>query len=259
MDSPLKPLRSIPPSPSASTAADEPSRPSAVDGLQLDSALSLLRQAGQPMPEGEPGSPAWMQALIDGLCEVSSRDPLTGLANRRSFERSLEREVDRVARTGEQALVLMLDIDHFKRVNDSWGHAAGDVVIRTVAQLLAQQVRPMDLVARLGGEEFGAILPNCSPAFAEPLAQRLREKVAATAIQIPTGESISVTLSLGGAFAPPWVRSSASLWLELADRQLYLAKAQGRNRACLDLPPASQVSAEEKGMLFGTSQFQDLS
>lgn len=228
------------------------------EGLRLDDALSLLRQAGRPMPASRPGSAAWLQELIDGLCELSSRDALTGLANRRSFELALDREVDRVARTGEAALVLMLDIDHFKRVNDTWGHGVGDLVIQAVARALADNVRPMDLVARLGGEEFAAILPNCAPAFAEVVAERLRSTVERSPVEIPSGESIRVTLSLGGAFAPPWVRSTAALWLERADRQLYQAKAEGRNRSCLDLPPAAQVSAEEKGMLFGTSQFQDL-
>lgn len=243
----------------AASRATEPARTLAMPpGLQVDAALSLLSQAGLPLPPGDPGSAAWLQSLIDGLCELSSRDALTGLANRRSFERSLDREVDRVARTGESALVLMLDIDHFKRVNDSWGHPAGDIVIRTVARALAESVRPMDLVARIGGEEFGAILPNCPAAFAEVVAERLRVRVERTPIELPTGETIQVTISIGGAFAPQWVRSTAVLWLERADRKLYQAKTEGRNTFRLDLPPASQVSAEEKSMLFGTSQFQDL-
>jgi len=237
---------------------DDLSFPALPTGLRVDDAISLLRQAGRPLPDATPGSTSWLQQLIDGLCELSSRDALTGLANRRSFELALDREVDRVARTGEAALVLMLDIDHFKRVNDTWGHNAGDLVIAAVARALADHVRPMDLVARLGGEEFAAILPNCAPAFAEIVAERLRVAVERTDVDLPTGETIRVTMSLGGAFAPPWVRSTAALWLEGADRQLYRAKAEGRNRTCLDLPPSVQVSAEEKGMLFGTSQFQDL-
>ena len=98
--------------------------------LKLDAALSLLRQSGQQAPVGEPGSAAWMQSLVDALCELSSRDALTGLANRRHFEMVLAREIDRVARAGEPALLLVLDIDHFKRVNDSHGHAAGDLVLK---------------------------------------------------------------------------------------------------------------------------------
>lgn len=233
-------------------------RATGIPGLDLEVAASLLQQAGVSLP-GEEGSAAWLQAVIDGLCELSSRDALTGLPNRRHFERALDREVDRVARTGEPTLVLVLDIDHFKRVNDNWGHAAGDEVIRAVARALAEAVRPMDTVARMGGEEFAAILPNCPPAFGETVAQRLRRTVERTSVAIPLREPVEVSISIGGAYAPQWVRSSPTLWLERADRQLYRAKSEGRNRVCLDLPPVSQVSAEEKGLLFGVSQFQDLS
>ncbi len=98
---------------------------SAEDALRLEAALSLLHQCGHEPPAGEPGSAPWMQGLIDALCELSSRDALTGLANRRHFEMVLAREIDRVARAGEPALLLLLDIDHFKRVNDNHGHAGG--------------------------------------------------------------------------------------------------------------------------------------
>lgn len=221
--------------------------------------MQLLSQSGHKLPDrDEVGQAAWLQAVIDALCNLSSRDPLTGLANRRQFELALAREIDRVARAGEPALVLIADIDRFKAVNDTHGHAAGDLVIQSVAQSLNECVRPMDTVARLGGEEFAIILPNCPPAFGQTVAERIRRKVEHRPVAIGLTESINITISLGGAFAPQWVRSSAPLWIERADQQLYRAKTEGRNRACLEMPPVSLVSAEEKGLLFGVSQFQGI-
>ncbi|HEX7441395.1 MAG TPA: GGDEF domain-containing protein, partial [Caldimonas sp.] len=131
----------------------------------------MLAQSGHRLPDlQETGKAIWLQAVIDGLCELSSRDPLTGLANRRHFELMLASEVDRVARAGEPALVLMIDIDHFKKVNDAHGHPAGDEVLRAVANALHECIRPMDTVARFGGEEFSMILPNCGPSFAQAVA-----------------------------------------------------------------------------------------
>ena len=227
--------------------------------LRLNAALQLLQLAGHQLPDDlTADSVPWLQAVIDGLCDLSSRDALTGLANRRQFELTLAREIDRVARAGEPALVLMADVDHFKKVNDTHGHPAGDQVLKAVAQALLDCVRPMDTVARFGGEEFAIILPNCPAAFGQTVAERIRRKVELRPVTVAHGVDVSVTISLGGAFAPQWVRSSAALWVERADRQLYLAKSTGRNRACLEQPAISQVSAEEKGMLFGTSKFQDL-
>ena len=233
--------------------------PEAAPALSLDLALRLLVQSGRELPDAaRVGEAAWLQALIDGLCELSSRDALTGLANRRQFELALAREIDRVARAGEPALVMMVDIDHFKKVNDTHGHPAGDVVLKAVADALQDCIRPMDTLARFGGEEFAMILPNCPPAFGQAVAERVRTHVQSRTVALASGEQVSVTVSIGGAYAPQWVRSSAPLWIARADQQLYRAKHEGRNRACLEQPTVMVVSAEEKGLLFGTSQFQDL-
>lgn len=222
--------------------------------MRLDLALQLLQQAGAMLPDAEPQSAEWLQGIIDALCDLSSKDALTSLVNRRSFEMALAREVDRVARSGEPALLLVLDIDHFKLVNDTHGHAAGDQVIKAVAQAIGQTVRPMDTVARIGGEEFAIILPNCPTTFGITVAERIRERVAALAVEVGKPAPLQTTISIGGAFAPQWVRSSSLLWMERADRQLYRAKAEGRNRACLESHVDSLVSAEEKGMLFAVTQ-----
>jgi diguanylate cyclase len=234
-----------------------PGASTAQAALQLESALQLLQQSGLAAPAGEVGSAAWLQAVIDGLVDISSKDPLTGLSNRRNFDVALARELDRVARSGEPALLLTLDIDHFKRVNDTHGHAAGDIVIKAVAAALLESVRPMDLVARVGGEEFSIILPNCPSPFGDTVAERIRRRVESTHVAIGPGQALQVTVSVGGAFAPQWVRSTPALWTERSDQQLYRAKAHGRNLVRLEPSAVSVVSSEERRMLFDQFQTQE--
>jgi diguanylate cyclase len=218
-------------------------------GLDTAAALQLLARSGHSLPElAQVGHTVWLQALLNALCDLSSRDPLTGLANRRQFDLSLAREVDRVTRVGEPALVLMVDIDFLKQVNDTCGHAVGDLVIQGVATALADSVRPMDTVARLGGDEFAVIVPSCRPAFGKNVAERIRTKVAQTLVKLPSKAKLPFTVSMGGAFAPPWVRSSALKWVERADKQLYRAKAQGRNHVCLEEPIATLTEDQKRAV-----------
>ncbi len=229
-----------------------------IASLHLDHAQALLARAGQPLPgPGGKEDPAYLQRLIDALCDLSLRDPLTGLSNRRHFLAALDQEIDRVTRAGDMALLLMIDIDHFKRVNDTYGHPAGDQVIRAVAHCLSACVRPMDTVSRFGGEEFAIILPSCQSVFGAQVAERIRERIAASPVVLDSGEMLHFTASIGGAYAPQWLRFTAAAWIERADEQLYRAKAEGRNRVCLEAQPDSVVSAEEKSLLFGMSPMDE--
>lgn len=219
--------------------------------LRLATAHALVMQEGgdvATLAEGEPAP--YVQALIDGLCELSLKDPLTGLANRRFLYATLDREIDRVTRAGDSALLMMLDIDHFKGINDAHGHLAGDLVLQSVARTLNACVRPMDTVARYGGEEFAVVLPSCQATFARAVAERMRRAIETTPVRISPVEQVNVTVSIGGAFALQWIRSTKQLWAERADQQLYQAKQAGRNCIVLEEPPDSTVSAEEKNMLF---------
>lgn len=219
----------------------------ALQALQLDAARALVGMAHTP----ERTDPThYLQALIDGLCELSLKDPLTGLANRRQLCSVIDCELDRVARSGEAALLLMLDIDHFKRVNDVYGHGAGDLVLQAVARVLADSVRPMDTLVRYGGEEFAIILPACHAAFGKSVAERIRRAVETVRIRISPTQELQVTVSVGGAFALQWIRSTRQLWLERADQQLYRSKSNGRNCVHIEDQPDSTVSAEEKSLLF---------
>ncbi len=218
--------------------------------LQLDEALRLLRHAGRG-PQGITDI-AGLQALIDGLCELSSRDGLTGIANQRHFRMVLERELDRVVRIGEPLALLLFDIDHFKAVNDRHGHPAGDAVLKAVAWLLDDGVRPMDTVARNGGEEWAVVLPSSLAAHALGTAERLRREIGAMPVFLENGTQVGITVSCGGAAVAPWTSVSAETLIAAADRALYAAKQSGRNRTRFAPAADSSVSAAERDALFDT-------
>lgn len=223
-----------------------------LDQLRLEDARALLERDSGSLQRSLSESPLeYLQKIVDGLCELSLKDPLTGLSNRRHFRAMLDRTIDMVARTGDPALLLMVDIDHFKKVNDTYGHLAGDKVLQAVAKALMKCVRPMDTVARYGGEEFAVVLPNCHNYFGGTIAERIRQTLQDMPVTIGQNQDIRITVSIGGAYAPEWVRSTAQLWTERADVQLYRAKSEGRNRVFLDAQQEIFVSAEEKNMLFG--------
>lgn len=219
--------------------------------LRLGDACALLSHGGvAALPQPGESDTAYLQRVIDLLCELSLKDPLTGLANRRHFLAVLERELSIVARSGESTLLLMLDLDHFKHVNDSHGHPVGDKVLQAVAAGLKSCVRPKDTVVRYGGEEFAVVLPDCHVTYGMVVAERMRELVQTMTVPVSPGVNIGVTMSIGGAFASQMIGSKASAWIELADKELYRAKSGGRNRVCIDQPLMVEVSSEEKSLLF---------
>lgn len=162
-------------------------------------------------------------------------DALTGVQNRRYFEHRSLAEVSQALRHRQSLACMFLDIDHFKRINDTHGHQAGDDVLRDVAGIIQTQLRASDTIARYGGEEFVVLLPQTGAAFAHDIAERIRVAVAANDFSLPTGESsVSVTISIGLAMLGAGVAGEeASLAVALvaeADRALYEAKHGGRNR-----------------------------
>lgn len=162
------------------------------------------------------------------LRQLATTDALTGIANRRSFMEKLADEFARFQRFSNPVAVLMLDIDHFKRVNDTWGHAVGDKVLHDFAAICQQVVRKVDVVGRLGGEEFAVLLPGCGMAGALALAERMREAVRSHVIQVGDA-SLQVRTSIGvSSFARS--QQDASVALALADQALYEAKLAGRDQ-----------------------------
>ncbi len=164
------------------------------------------------------------------LTVLATTDPLTGLLNRRRTHEVLDNEVERAHRGLASVAVLLADVDHFKRINDTFGHSAGDEVLQSVARRLGAMVRPYDTVARWGGEEFLVVCPGATNEAAIAIAERIRRDIHEEPVGIEGQESVSVSVSLGVAVLPP---HGAEGWQDLvarADEALYDAKARGRNR-----------------------------
>ena len=181
---------------------------------------------------------AW---LLEQVRALASRDSLTGVANRRMLEETLGRELTRATRSGRTLSLLILDVDHFKAVNDTYGHPVGDAVLRMLGETLTAGVRGADVVARWGGEEFAVVLPELDLEDAVLAAERLRRDIEARKEPVP------VTASFGVACFPAHGTDVAGL-ISAADRALYVSKRDGRNRvtrAALEAPPAPQPAAVE--------------
>ena len=171
---------------------------------------------------------------VGGLTEQMLRDPLTGLLNRRAFHERLQEEADRARRYGEQFSLLLLDADHFKSINDTFGHDTGDEVLRWLGRLLIEHTRVADSPFRIGGEEFAIMAPAAGPEVARAVAERILRTVAES--RPPTAAQLKVTLSAGYVTCPDHGKNP-DLLFHLADQALLQAKEAGRNQLGHPLPP----------------------
>jgi diguanylate cyclase (GGDEF)-like protein len=171
-----------------------------------------------------------LQKANTKLRELVFRDGLTGLYNHRYFQELMKREMSRSVRYRSVLSLMMFDIDHFKRVNDTYGHPGGDVVLRKLAELVQASMRTSDVVARYGGEEFAVILPETDPGGCKVFAERLRRKVEQMETDID-GTLVKITVSIGTAtYVPGMAANDKSQLIDAADRALYQSKQNGRNR-----------------------------
>jgi diguanylate cyclase (GGDEF)-like protein len=180
-----------------------------------------------------------IQRLLDDTEALSSTDPLTGLANRRSLAEFLDAAWDRAMREHTSIGAVMIDIDHFKKYNDRYGHATGDICLKRVAAALASAIRPTDLAARYGGEEFTLLLPGVDLAVIRKVAERAHAAIAELGQPHTDAPGGFVTASLGLAVVIPSAGTSIQQLVENADAALYAAKRGGRNRVVGPEAPGS--------------------
>ena len=169
----------------------------------------------------------------EAFAEQSMVDALTSLYNARQFKITLQKEFARAKRVHAPLALLVVDIDFFKRVNDTYGHPSGDAVLAAVAHELVMQVREADTVARVGGEEFAVILPGTDLDGACVLAERMREEVSKLSIALPVRKSISVNVSIGVASTEVTDGQTSGMLYACADKALYTAKETGRNKVAV--------------------------
>jgi diguanylate cyclase (GGDEF)-like protein len=162
----------------------------------------------------------------------ATHDALTGVWNRGAIMETLEREISRSGREGASLGVLITDLDHFKSINDSYGHLAGDRVLCEVTARMLAGIRTYDAVGRYGGEEFLILLPGCNRSEAAENAERLRGAIVQQPVETDSGP-LKITLSIGGVATGDWPGNTASQILHLADSALYRAKEEGRNRVVI--------------------------
>lgn len=220
--------------------------PLLVRGQKLGAALVSFHQAHQFTPlelaQGEQAAHQIALALsrvklLEHIHHLSLTDELTGLANRRHLLHVVDQEILRATRFQNPFAVLLLDIDHFKRVNDTWGHPVGDRVLQLVAQTCRAQLRDVDLIARYGGEEFFVLLPETILEGALSVAERLRQTLVQSSFRLENGSRLGITMSIGVVAEEEVVLLSPEALFAKADVALYQAKQAGRNCIVVYTPP----------------------
>jgi diguanylate cyclase (GGDEF)-like protein len=208
-------------------------------GLEMGAVDYVTKPINPPVVKLRVKHQIELKRARDQLTRLAVTDGLTGLANRREFEATLARERARLARSGGHLAVVLLDVDYFKRYNDTFGHVRGDDCLRAVAQVLRALVaRPADLAARYGGEEFACVLPELDAAQGGNVAERIRAAIEALALpHADSPASAYVTASFGVAAQRCRPGQSALELVTRADEQLYRAKAAGRNRVAIAHEP----------------------
>jgi diguanylate cyclase (GGDEF)-like protein/putative nucleotidyltransferase with HDIG domain len=196
---------------------------------------------------------ARVRHLLGQLADAARTDPVTGLHNRRGFEEAMAVEIERARRGGHRVTLLLGDLDHFKRVNDRLGHAAGDDALARVGRILQRGKRQIDYAARAGGEEFAIVLPDTGEREAYVVSERLRSAVAAEF----SGELVPITFSFGIASHPEH-GATANALLETADRALYAAKELGRNRSVIFSAEIAAIGAPGGGLRAREVQLETL-
>jgi len=220
----------------AEDAADNRSGSSAVESVEASRAINVLRQKESDLREQLAEIERLNRQLTqaqEALRTQALYDPLTGLMNRRALFDVLDKELSRAARSNRPLAVVMVDLDHFKALNDTRGHQAGDEALREAARRMQRALRAHDTLGRYGGEEFLALIPGCTHAEATSAAERMRRSIGDTPVLLD-GKPVAVTASLGVATSD--MAAKGSDLIELADAALYRAKESGRNRVVVAAP-----------------------
>jgi diguanylate cyclase (GGDEF)-like protein len=192
---------------------------------------------------------------IDELSALVSTDALTGLFNFRHFKTVLQAEMDRSKRSGIPTSLVLVDVDHFKAVNDTYGHEAGNLALKFLADILRGEVRTTDIVCRYGGEEFAMIFPETHLNLAVKVADRIREQIASRPVVIDD-DDIKLTVSMGASVYMKTSVLDLIDFVDSVDKYLYEAKQSGRNCIChidySDLRSVTEVGVDERAMLFNS-------